>query len=396
MKKKIALFCGVAFFATANGNASTIKLVDQGGVTGSPAALGFAVAADYWSKMFTNTAVINLDVQFGPLGPGIIGSTSSRAVDYTVQNWENGVLATKSNSAIDGNIVLPTLKGGAATFITNGVDATGTQNVGDAYQYVTAGQVSSTDLSLNSSVVKAIGGTVDTPGEADGSVTFSSSFGFDFDPRDGISANTIDFIGVAIHEIGHALGFVSGVDYPDVYGSPKGPGAGVVPFDINDTALFSALDMFRYSRDPNGLVPGNDPVLDLTVGGTPYFSVDGGATALFGNSFATGLYNGDGDQASHWKDTAGCAVGNGIMDPTFCYSQTGAVTGLDLAAFDAIGWNLSVDALTYSTETTGQIYQSYLDTLAVPEPATWTMMVVGFGMLGGAARRRSGQRVASV
>jgi hypothetical protein len=394
MRTKVALFCSTVLLAASSANATVINLIDQGGVAGSQAEQGFKIAANYWSKMLTNDAVINLGVSFAALDANIIGSTGSRQLNYSVQNWENRVNATKSGSTIDSNIVLPTLNGGAATFITNGVDADGDQDIGDAYKYVTDGDVSSKVLYMNSSVVKAIGGAVVAPDVLDGQVQFSSNFGFDFDPTDGISVSTFDFIGVAIHEIGHALGFVSGVDYFDVYGYPNGPGGGALGYNLNDTSLFSALDMFRYSTDPTNLVPGNGPVLDLTVGGTKYFSIDGGATALFGNTFATGSYNGDGRQASHWKDTAGCQIGNGIMDPTFCYAQTGAVTALDLAAFDAMGWNLSVDALTYSTETTAQIYTRYLASSAVPEPATWGLMLVGFGLVGGVARRKpQGRRV---
>lgn len=393
MKRRVYFLCGTALLMAEPVSATTINLIDMGGVSGSRAEVGFTVAANYWSRMFTNDTVINLGVTFAPLAPNIIGQTGSRQTDYSVLGWENAINATKSTSAIDSAIVLPTLTAGGASFITNGVDATGNQNVADVYKYVTNGDVSSKILYMNSSVVKAIGGTLNNPDALDGSVTFSSNFGFDFDPRDGVTANTFDFIGVAIHEIGHALGFVSGVDIPDIYGYPDGPGAGVLGYNVNDTSIFSALDMFRYSTDPTNLVPGSTPVLDLTVGGTKYFSIDGGATALFGNTFSTGQYNGDGRQASHWKDTLGCAIGNGIMDPTFCYAQTGAVTGLDLAAYDAMGWNLSVDALTYSTETTAQIYQSYLDASAVPEPSTWGMMLFGFGIVGGIARRRNGTTV---
>ena len=394
MKTRAGLFCATVLLATTSANASVINLIDLGGVAGSPAEQGFNIAANYWSKMFTNDATINLGVSFAALPPNVIGSTRSYAFDYSVQNWENGINATKSGSAIDTNIVLPTLNGGAASFITNGTDASGTPNIGDAYKYVTNGDVSSTTLYLNSSVIKAIGGTLANPGALDGAVQFSSNFGFDFNPTDGVSANTFDFIGVAIHEIGHALGFVSGVDAIDYFADPNGPGAGALGYSLNDTSLFSSLDMFRYSTDPTNLVAGSDPVLDLTVGGTKYFSIDGGATALFGNTFATGSFNGDGRQASHWKDTANCQVGNGIMDPTFCYAQTGAVTALDLAAFDAMGWNLSVDALTYSTKTTSQIYAGYFAASAVPEPATWGLMLVGFGLVGGVARRKTeGRRV---
>ena len=58
-------------------------------------------------------------------------------------------------------------------------------------------------------------------------MTFSSNFAFDFDPTDGISDDTFDFIGVAIHEIGHALGFVSGVDLLDVSTGGMVPDAGI-------------------------------------------------------------------------------------------------------------------------------------------------------------------------
>ncbi len=186
---------------------------------------------------------------------------------------------------------------------------------------------------------------------------FSSNFGFDFDPTDGVNPNTFDFIGVAIHEIGHALGFVSGVDYYDAYGRPNGPGRTQANFNFNTTSWFSALDMFRYSTDVNNIAPGTGPVLDLSVtraatiaaGGNPYFSIDGGLTQLFGDSrFATGYYNGDGDQASHWKDAPGCSGQIGIMDPTFCYQQTGEVSALDIAAFDAMGWNVSFDVIANS------------------------------------------------
>ena len=58
-----------------------------------------------------------------------------------------------------------------------------------------------------------------------------------------------------------------------------------------------------------------------------------------------------------------------------------------LAAFDAIGWTTSFDALTNSgyRETTADIYRAVG---MVPEPATWGLMLVGFAMVGGATRYR--------
>lgn len=392
MRLKNLVLCSAAMItlAAVPANAVVINLIDQGGVTGSKAQQGFQIAAAYWGSILTNNATINLGVSFASLGNGIIGSTGSTRADYSVAKWESQINATKSGSAIDQSIVLPTLTNGGASFITNGTTTINGVTNDDTTKlaYDNGATTSSKTLYLNTANIKAIGGTATgvNSKSVDGNVTFSSNFAFDFDPTDGITANTFDFIGVAIHEIGHALGFVSGVDFLDQYALGKGPNAGTLGYSFNDTSIYSALDMFRYSKDPTNLLLGIDKTLDLSVGGEKYFSIDGGKTALFGNTFSTGRYNGDGQQASHWKDTAGCAIGNGIMDPTFCFGQTGYVTGLDLAAYDAIGYNLSVNALTYNQTSTASIYSQFA---AVPESATWMMMIGGFGLIGGSMRRRS-------
>lgn len=391
MRMKTFLVCGTAaaILAAGGAQAATINLIDLGGVTGSVAEKDFKIAASYWGHMFTNDATINLGVGFGSFGdPRIIGATGSTKNDILTANWEAGVNATKSNSIIDKNIVLPTLNDGLfAPMITQGTDSSGGNDTHS--QVYTEASYAGAVLFENTSVIKAIGGTAaysaGNTHHLDGSVQFSSDFSFDFDPTDGIASDEMDFLGVAIHEIGHALGFTSGVDYFDYYGAPNGPGYSL-GYDLNDTSIFTALDMFRYSNDPNGVGPGG-PQLDETVGTASYFSIDGGHTALYGNLFSTGAYNGDGNQASHWKDSATCngAAQLGIMDPTFCYGESGVVTGLDLAAFDAIGWNLNKSASASYSRTTAQIYANAGN---VPEPASWALMLGGFGLVGAAMRHR--------
>jgi hypothetical protein len=108
-------------------------------------------------------------------------------------------------------------------------------------------------------------------------------------------------------------------------------------------------------------------MLDWSVNTPSCHSIDAGATCT--GLLSTGRLNGDGRQASHWKDDT--LTGNliGLMDPTA--SGPGGVrpfqafTKFDMIAFDAMGYDA-----------------------AVPEPATWAMLIAGFGFVGAAARRR--------
>ncbi|MBT9458756.1 MAG: PEPxxWA-CTERM sorting domain-containing protein [Burkholderiaceae bacterium] len=79
------------------------------------------------------------------------------------------------------------------------------------------------------------------------------------------------------------------------------------------------------------------------------------------------------------------------MDPTGTPCAEGKVTQNDLAAFDAMGWNLSVDALQqtkYNVDTSDIYQMDGLAVVAVPEPATWAQLLLGFGLVGGVLNRR--------
>ena len=68
------------------------------------------------------------------------------------------------------------------------------------------------------------------------------------------------------------------------------------------------------------------------------------------------------------------------------------MTALDLAAYDAIGWNVNLNVLANSGYrfTTADAYRSFAaQTTPLPEPATWLMMIMGFGFMGYSLRRRS-------
>ena len=166
-------------------------------------------------------------------------------------------------------------------------------------------------------------------------------------PADGITAGAYDFVGIATHEIGHALGFISGVDILDINSS-------TTFFTADQFTYVSSVDLFRYSTASTA-----QGVIDWTASTAPkYFSLNGGATAIAG--FSTGRTWGDGQQNSHWKDS----LGLGIMDPTAARGELLAISANDRTGFDAIGWNLA----------------------PIPEPSTYALF--GLGLLGLALRRR--------
>jgi hypothetical protein len=212
--------------------------------------------------------------------------------------------------------------------------------------FVPSGYTLDGSIVLTQANAKALG--IIFPG-ADATITFSSTFAFDYDNSNGVDAGLLDFETVAAHEIGHALGFISGVDAID----------GTSPH----SAYLTPLDLFRFQAST---VPGD--AAQFTT--TPRFLVPGGS-AVFNdteNSWAlsTGLTQGDGRQASHWKDDA--LTGNliGVMDPTLSNGFQESISAADLRAFDLIGYDLA----------------------PVPEPSSFALMGSALVLLSAAYRRR--------
>ncbi|WP_188658077.1 NF038122 family metalloprotease [Sphingomonas metalli] len=368
--------------------ALTFDLVDyNGSVRGTPAEQGFRIATQYWSSVLTNDVTVRLEIGYNALAAGVIGSTGSTRYGVTTADiYEQ--LAVTGNSRLDAiarDNMMPLTYAGGLQAITSGYrDATTKVGIDTTTRVFDADDsANNLTMGVNGATLKALGYTGFNPLSRDAQVNFSSNFAFDFDPSDGITAGRMDFIGVAIHEIGHALGFTSGVD---IYDNPANAAANI----NGSNYIFTTLDLFRYSQDPTNALSGDAPVLDLAVGSPAYFSIDGGRTQLFGNSlFSTGRNFGDRQQASHFKDLGGCTNQIGIMDPNFCYAQMGEITATDLAAFDAMGWNLNFDVLANPNylATSASIFASF-----VPEPQSWALMITGFAMMGAALRARPRRR----
>lgn len=347
---KTVLPAVIAIAVTPSALALSFNLTDVTPSGMSAAALaGFQQAASIWEATVTDNVEINLLIRFDgndiagdPLGGSTLGSAGSSTGFASYDTFRNALILDNSGSATDITAVANLPAGSSLSFLTNDFSTSAVITDNDSSN-------NNNLLRVNTANAKALGLLAFNDPANDAGIAFNSAFSWDFDQTDGVGAGLQDFVGVTVHEIGHALGFVSGVDIVDYY---HGTGAGG-PLDLNASAVHSVLDLFRYSAAGQ---------LNYATGGAPYFSIDGGITNLGG--FSTGAYNGDGRQASHWKDNQGL----GIMDPTANPpGNINTLSTLDLQAFDAIGWNLSV---------------------AVPEPSTGALLI-GTALLGLGYKRRA-------
>ncbi|MEO0925087.1 MAG: NF038122 family metalloprotease [Cyanobacteria bacterium J06643_13] len=194
------------------------------------------------------------------------------------------------------------------------------------------------DVRFTNANAKALDLLNDEPDKLDGYIlvndlTGQSTAGWNYDASRITSNGGVDFLSVAMHEIGHVLGFVSGIDddgWLEVLTKAEREEK-----ELKDDAFkfASPLDLFRYSD--NDLAAGK---IDLSTGGNPYFSIDGGETNLA--SFSSGEYTdrgGDGYQASHWQNGSGL----GIMNPILRAGEIKDISSLDLKAMDVIGWDIN-------------------------------------------------------
>jgi hypothetical protein len=190
-------------------------------------------------------------------------------------------------------------------------------------------------------------------GGADASIAFNTDFSY-YCGTGGLPPTEYDLQTAAMHEIGHALGFSSSVDWVDNLYDYTGLGTSIYPLDLYH---FRTADLTLAQNDfantPRSIEPG--VAASISDGNSSY-------------SVATGAFNGDGFQASHWKRTIYAGQEIGIMDPGLASGEVRSISAADIRALELIGYDLP------GTESS-------------PEPATITVVLGGLFVI--VVRRRA-------
>ncbi len=287
----------------------------------------FEFAGKIWSSYLTDNITVNLAVDLQSSFPiaNVIAGSVARANQSLYTTFDSALKADTKSSIDCAAVGSKANRGGnfAADL--------------QAVNYQTGALINSTQMGnymeLNSANAKALNlNPTNGASVLDGYIVMRDltgtgiSWDYNFGRTSGSSTTTVDFIGVALHEIGHILGFQSSVDQPwidptvnrDLYTQSIG----------NRANIATSLDLFRYSSR------GGNSQVDLSPGASPFFSLDG-KTAL--GNLQTGcntVLGGNGLQGSHW--TTG-----GIMNAEIKKGTVANISQLDLNSFDAIGWDVN-------------------------------------------------------
>ncbi len=259
----------------------------------------FAQVEQYLEAQFTDSVTVTINVSFAALGTGILGATTPTYTTATFKNSRTG-LYNNRDSSDTVQAYLPT-----------------TTTIGVRYAGSTATVTQEDKVYWTRANYKS---TIGTSAGTDASMQFSTAYSWDYDPTNGVLTAATSFVDVAIHEVGHALGFICGSDLwmkdmssLDLYRFQYTDGT--ADYNPDTSAEFTARPRLVSTNSPNDAQHLDFVTLECRMSdGSPY-------------------------QASHLREENPTL---GLMDPALGPGVTlypNYYSTNDLTCFDAIGWD---------------------------------------------------------
>jgi hypothetical protein len=296
------------------------------------------LAARFWERWVEDPIVVSLDLEIDPamFNTGTLGLA---APEYVTLDWDQVRQSMISDARLHEEGTLEELpRYTEAEFTLPNEPA----NPFSVLRQMRITRANAKALGIDVTGLPSVPSQYDPTKIRDASITFAPnpySFQppalpqmFDVDRLDGVTPGFVDLVGTAIHEIGHALGWVSSVD--DVVAALGDPAA---PRGIS----ISTVDMFRMEPGDGADYGMKDAarVLDPTLTQVFY---DGGVYDPFGLPIPN-LRRGDiplaSENASHWLEAIPPL---GIMNPSAAGGEDW-FSEADRTGFDLIGWDVIGD-----------------------------------------------------
>ena len=274
-------------------------------------------AAVYLEGLFSDPITVTVNINFAPLGSGILGGTS---VYYTATPpaW----ITTRADlvAGMDGDDYIQ-------AFLPSGTTVPVRYDGSSA----TVTDENRCYFSL-ANYAAAIGSIVG----ASGATTFSNQMSWDYDPSNGVSGGAYCFQSVALHEVGHVLGFVSRAE------SWYQPNTDI-----------TAMDIYRFQRTDGANDYNPDDVTEFGIRprlvdyNNPSDDQSSNLFTSVGADVEYQMSDGSPYQASHFRQ----GYVSAIMQPAMSSGSTfypNFYRAADIAMFDAVGWDYPPNAQPFT------------------------------------------------